>query len=62
MGEWCGALELSFYVALQAVRGPDTRATMELQAKIVRVEIGAGGRKNLGRWIKENALPAVDHS
>ncbi|AWB88986.1 hypothetical protein C2138_05015 [Salinibacterium hongtaonis] len=46
---------LSFYVALQAVRGPDTRATMEhLQAKIVRVEIGAGGRKNVGRWIKEN--------
>jgi Protein of unknown function (DUF4238) len=34
---------LSFYIALQAVRGPDTRRTMEhLQAKTVRVEVGAG--------------------
>lgn len=46
---------LSFYLALQAVRGPDTRRTMEqLQADIVRIEVGAGGRKNVKRWIKEN--------
>lgn len=46
---------LSFYLALQAVRGPDTRKTIErLQAKMVRVEVGAGGRKNVKRWIKKN--------
>jgi hypothetical protein len=48
-------MSLSFYLALQAVRGPDTRRTIErLQAKIVRVEVGAGGRKNVKRWIKKN--------
>jgi len=47
--------KLSFYIALQSARGPDTRKTIEnLQAKIVRVEIGAGGRKNVNRWIKKN--------
>ncbi|MFJ5976749.1 MULTISPECIES: DUF4238 domain-containing protein [Pseudarthrobacter] len=46
---------VSFYLALQAVRGPDTRKTIErLQAKMVRVEVGAGGRRNVRRWIKEN--------
>lgn len=46
---------LSFYLALQAVRGPDTRRTIEqLQADIVRIEVGAGGRKNVKRWIKDN--------
>ena len=46
---------LSFYLALQAVRGPDTRRTMEnLEAKITRVEVGAGGRKNVGKWIRSN--------
>src|SRR4051794_17686354 len=38
-------MSLSYYLALQAVRGPDTRKTIErLQAKMVRVEVGAGGR------------------
>jgi hypothetical protein len=46
---------LSYYLALQAVRGPDTRKTIErLQAKMVRVEVGARGRKNVRRWIKDN--------
>lgn len=45
----------SYYIALQSVRGPDTRKTMEhLRAKFVRVEIGAGGRKNVGNWTKKN--------
>ena len=45
---------LAFYLALQAVRGPDTRRTIErLQAKMVRVEVGAGGRANVKRWIKK---------
>ncbi|MFJ6419225.1 DUF4238 domain-containing protein [Paeniglutamicibacter sp. NPDC091659] len=46
---------LSFYMALQSVRGPDTRKTMEhLHAKMIRVEVGAGGRRNVGGWIKKN--------
>jgi hypothetical protein len=46
---------LSFYLALQAVRGPDTRKTNEhLLAKLVRVQVGAGGRANVGKWIKKN--------
>ena len=48
-------MTLSYYLALQAVRGPDTRKTMELlQAKMVRVEVGAGGRKNVKHWIQKN--------
>lgn len=48
-------MSLSFYLALQAVRGPDTRETIErLQAKFVRVEVGAGGRRNVKSWIKKN--------
>lgn len=43
-------MSLSFYLALQAVRGPDTRRTVEdIQAKMVRIEVGAGGRKNVKR-------------
>lgn len=46
-------MALSFYLALQSVRGPDTRRTIEhLQAKMIRLEVGAGGRENVGRWIK----------
>lgn len=46
---------LSSYFALQAARGPDTRRTLErLEAKMVRVEVGAGGRDNVTRWIKRN--------
>lgn len=45
----------SFYIALQASRGPDTRKTIEhLHAKTARVEVGAGGRRNVKRWIKDN--------
>ncbi len=48
-------MSLSYYLALQAVRGPDTRKTIErLQAKMVRVEVGAGGRENVTHWIKKN--------
>jgi hypothetical protein len=46
---------LSYFMALQSVRGPDTRKTMEhLRAKIVRFEIGASGRRNVGTWVKNN--------
>ena len=39
----------------EGVRGPDTRKTLEdLRAKFVRVEIGDGGRKNVGNWVKKN--------
>ena len=44
----------SYYMALQSVRGPDTRASIEhIAAEMTRIEIGAGGRKNVGRWIKD---------
>ncbi|MFE2656436.1 DUF4238 domain-containing protein [Brevibacterium sp. NPDC059310] len=43
------------YTALQSVRGPDTRRTTEhLRATMIRLEVGAGGRKNVGAWIREN--------
>lgn len=43
------------YMALQSVRGPDTRRTTEhLRATMVRMEVGAGGRKNVGSWIRKN--------
>lgn len=43
------------YTALQSVRGPDTRRTTEhLRATMVRLEVGAGGRKNVGAWIRDN--------
>lgn len=45
----------SYYMALQSARGPDTRKTIEhLHASMVRLEVGAGGRKNVGRWIRDN--------
>lgn len=55
-------MTLSYYIALQAVRGPDTRATMErLQAKMVRVEVGAGGRGNVKSWIRRQwGIDATD--
>lgn len=47
--------DLSYYMALQSVRGPDTRKTTEhLNAKLIRLEIGAAGRSNVGPWIKRN--------
>ncbi|WP_170301349.1 DUF4238 domain-containing protein [Saccharopolyspora hirsuta] len=43
------------YMALQSVRGPDTRRTIEhLRATMVRLEVGVGGRKNVGAWIRDN--------
>lgn len=43
------------YTALQSMRGPDTRRTTEhLRAIMVRLEVGAGGRKNVGAWIRDN--------
>ncbi len=48
---WAFAL----YTALQSVRGPDTRKTMEhISATMVRLEVGAGGRKNVGTWVRGN--------
>ncbi|MCF2588520.1 DUF4238 domain-containing protein [Brevibacterium sp. UCMA 11752] len=45
----------SHYTALQSVRGPDTRRTTEhIWATMVRLEVGAGGRKNVGVWIRDN--------
>lgn len=47
--------KFSFYIALQAVRGPDTRKTFErLRAEMVRLEVGAGGRRNVEPWVKKN--------
>ncbi|KQW08142.1 hypothetical protein ASC66_04195 [Leifsonia sp. Root4] len=46
---------LAYFIALQAVRGPDTRRTAEqIQAKMIRLEVGAGGRNNVKAWIKKN--------
>lgn len=46
---------LAHYAALQSVRGPDTRKTTEhVRATMVRLEVGAGGRKNVGAWIRDN--------
>ena len=45
----------SYYMALQSSRGPDTRKTAEhLHASMVRLEVGAGGRDNVGKWIRHN--------
>lgn len=46
---------LAAYMALQAVRGPDARATRQhVHASLIRLEIGLGGRRNVGSWIREN--------
>jgi|GEM_PF-1436321 hypothetical protein len=46
---------LSYFMALQSVRGPDTRRTLEhLQASMARLEIGAGGRQGVRAWIRRN--------
>ncbi|WP_133617116.1 DUF4238 domain-containing protein [Leucobacter luti] len=45
---------LSYFIALQSVRGPETRRTIDqLQAHIVRAEVGMGGRENVSRWVKK---------
>nr|WP_280676105.1 DUF4238 domain-containing protein [Cryobacterium sp. CG_9.6] len=46
---------LAYFISLQAVRGPDTRRTIEMiQRQMVRLEVGAGGRKNIAAWAKKN--------
>lgn len=43
------------YMALQSVRGPDARRTTEhLRASMVRLEVGAGGRENVGAWVRNS--------
>lgn len=45
---------LSHFIALQSVRGPETRRTVDqLQAHIVRAEVGMGGKENVPRWVKK---------
>ncbi|MCD1284489.1 DUF4238 domain-containing protein [Brevibacterium sp. GP-SGM9] len=45
----------SHYAALQSVRGPATRRTSEhVRATMVRLEVGVGGRENVGAWIRDN--------
>ncbi|MCI7672669.1 MAG: DUF4238 domain-containing protein [Schaalia hyovaginalis] len=45
----------ALYTALQSVRGPDARRMTEhLCATMVRLEVGIGGRKNVGTLIREN--------
>lgn len=42
---------LAFFIALQAVRGPETRRTSEvMEASFIRMQVGAGGRKNVKAW------------
>lgn len=46
-------MELSVFIALQAVRGPETRRTTDaLRGSLMRMEVGLGGKKNVGRWIQ----------
>lgn len=47
--------DLAIFMAMQAVRGPDTRRTSELvRAKMIRTEVGAGGRANVAAWARKN--------
>lgn len=42
---------LAYFIALQAVRGPDQRRNMEhIQSEITRLEVGFGGKKNVAKW------------
>jgi hypothetical protein len=46
---------LAFFIALQAVRGPEQRRNMEhLAAQVARLEIGYGGRANVADWVQRN--------
>lgn len=46
---------LSFFIALQYLRGPDTRRTNEMvKGQLIRLQVGAGGRKHLKGWISRN--------
>ncbi|MFA5566132.1 MAG: DUF4238 domain-containing protein [Acidimicrobiia bacterium] len=45
---------LSFFIALQSVRGPETRRSIDqLHAQIVRAEVGMGGRENVSKWVEK---------
>lgn len=44
---------LSYFIALQSVRGPETRRTYDqLRAHMIRAEVGMGGRENLTKFVK----------
>lgn len=46
---------LASYMAFQAVRGPDARVSREhVHAGLIRLQIGLGGKANVGDWIREN--------
>lgn len=46
---------LAYFIALQAVRGPEQRRNMEhLAARVARLEIGYSGRANVADWVQRN--------
>lgn len=58
-GVWPLELEdrgtLAYFLALQAVRGPEQRRNMEhVAAQMTRLEIGYGGRANVANWVRRN--------
>lgn len=51
---------LGYFVALQAVRGPDVRRSMAATtAQIARLEVGYGGRANVKDWVQRKFGRAV---
>lgn len=52
---------LAYYVALQAVRGPEQRRNMEfIAAQFARLEVGHGGRANVANWVRANYGVSID--
>jgi len=48
-------MTFGYFIALQAVRGPDTRRTSEMvHRQMVRMEVGSGGKANVAAWAKKN--------
>jgi Protein of unknown function (DUF4238) len=46
---------VAYFIALQAVRGPEQRRNMEhLAAQVARLEIGYGGRAKVADWVQRN--------
>lgn len=46
---------LAYYIAVQAVRGPEQRRNMEfVAAQFARLEVGHGGRANVATWVQRN--------
>jgi len=44
---------LAYFIALQAVRGPEQRRNMEhVAAQVTRLAIGYGGRANVAKWVQ----------